>query len=296
MGKLEDIATCAQLACILEVSAQKPGNVNRLHNFADTKFEHFLSSGVAIGTPVYKAAERGYSAGKGNIDPGDIGVGELIKEAVFRSSQWHHGRNTNLGISILLIPLGASAGMAIAEGSDLQENVDMILKATTYQDTLELYEAIRHANPGGLGASEHLDVNNENSGRKIEEGDINIYKVMGDTKDDSIARELVTSYDVSFNVGCPAIMDAYSDDVSAAVVHAFLTILSKIPDTLIARKNGMAVSQRVSEDARAVLEGNMDIETFDDGLRGRDNRLNPGTTADLITSSLMVALLRGLRP
>lgn len=295
--KIEDIATCAQLACILEVSAPKPGNVNRLHDFADTKFEHFLSSGVAIGGPVSKAADRGYRAGKGEINSEDIGVGGLIKEAVFEASMWHSGKNTNLGISMLLIPLGASAGMSIAKDNDMQENIDPIIKATTYRDSLSLYEAIRRANPGGLGSSGYLDVNDPNSDRQIEEDGINLYQVMDATKGDSIARELVTSYEISFNMGYPAIMGGYpNSNINSAVVHAFLTVLSKIPDTLIARKNGMAVARRVSKDARAVLEGNMDETEFDSRLRSKDNRLNPGTTADLVTSFLMIALLRGLRP
>ncbi|MEE8402379.1 MAG: triphosphoribosyl-dephospho-CoA synthase [Candidatus Hydrothermarchaeaceae archaeon] len=296
--KLEDIATCAQLACILEVSAPKPGNVNRLHDFADTKFEHFVASGVAIGGPVSRAADRGCRAGNGDINPGDIRIGELIKEAVIGASQWHRGKNTNLGISMLLIPLGACAGMALAKGNDLQENIDPLIKATTYQDSLNLYEAIRHANPGGLGSSEHLDVNDLESDRKIEEEGTNIYQIMDATIGDSIARELVTSYEISFDVGYPAIMEGCSDGNidTAAVVHAFLTILSKIPDTLIARKNGMDVAQSVSENARAVLDGSMNVAEFDSMLRSKDNRLNPGTTADLVASSLMIALLRGVRP
>jgi len=295
--KIQDIATCAQLACVLEVSAPKPGNVNRLHDFSDTKFEHFLSSGVAIGSSVSKAADRGYRAGKGEINPEDIGIGELIEEAVFEASRWHHGKNTDLGISMLLIPLGASVGMSLAKGNDPQENIDPIIKDTTYEDTLSLYEAIRRANLGGLGSSEYLDVNDPNSDRKIAEEGINIYQIMNATEGDSIARELVTSYDISFNTGYPAIMEGHSNsDVNAAVVHAFLTILSKIPDTLIARKNGMEAARRVSRDAGAVLEGSMDVTEFDSSLRNKDNHLNPGTTADLVTSSLMIALLRGLRP
>lgn len=297
--KIEDIAICAQLACILEVSAPKPGNVNRLHDFSDTKFEHFLSSGVAIGSPVSKAADRGCRAGKREINPEDIGIGELIKEAVFEASAWHSGKNTDLGISMLLIPLAASAGMSLAKDNDLQENIDPIIKATTYKDTLHLYEAIRRANPGGLDScsSGCLDVNDPDSDRKIAEDGINIYQIMNATGEDSIARELVTSYYISFNTGYPAIIEGYSNgDVNDAVVHAFLTILSKIPDTLIARKNGMAAARRVSEAAGAVLEGAMDVTEFDSSLRSKDNRLNPGTTADLVTSSLMIALLGGLRP
>lgn len=292
--EIEKIAYYAQLASILEVSAPKPGNVSRQHDFADTKFGDFVISGVAIGDPAAKAAGRGYKAGRGEIDIGDVGTGELIKEAVFEASKWHSGRNTNLGIVMLLIPLSASAGMSIAKGNKPRENIEPIVKGTTYRDTLSLYEAVRHANLGGLGSSKRLDVNNPDSDRQIKKDGINLYEVMEATDADSIARELVTSYDISFNIGYPAIQEASAGgNISDAIVHAYLTILSKIPDTLIARKNGMDVARKVSADARAVLGGRLDIAEFDASLRGEGNRLNPGTTADLVASSLMIALVRG---
>lgn len=294
--KIEDVAICAQLACILEVSAPKPGNVNRLHDFADTKFEHFVASGVAVGGPAARAAYRGHRAGKGDISVAEIAVGDLVKEAVVAASNWHGGRNTNLGIAMLLVPLTASAGMSIARNNDIQENIDPILKGTTYHDTLSLYGAIRHASPGGLGSSERLDVNDPASDKKIKKDRINLYQTMEATEGDSIARELVTSYDISFNVGCPAIMDNDPDGLDSAIVRGFLTILAEVPDTLIARKNGTAAAGKVSKNARAVLDGKMDIAAFDASLRSKDNRLNPGTTADLVASSLMIALLRGMRP
>ncbi|TFF94953.1 hypothetical protein EU546_04210, partial [Candidatus Thorarchaeota archaeon] len=38
------IAALAQLAMLLEVSAPKPGNVNRLRRFSDTAYRHFLAT------------------------------------------------------------------------------------------------------------------------------------------------------------------------------------------------------------------------------------------------------------
>jgi triphosphoribosyl-dephospho-CoA synthase len=292
--EIEDIAFFAQLASILEVSAPKPGNVNRVHDFADTKYEDFVIAGVAIGDPAAKAAERGYRAGNGAIDISGICIGELIKEAVFGAQEWHSGKNTNLGITMLLIPLSASAGMSIARGNEFRENIKPIIKGTTYRDTLSLYEAVRHANLGGLGSSRRLDVNNPDSDRQIKKDGINLYQIMKVTEGDSIAKELVTSYDISFNIGYPAIKKASAgESISDSIVHGYLTILSKIPDTFIARKNGMDTAEKVSEDAGAVLEGRMNIDDFDASLRSEDNRLNPGTTADLVASSLFIALLKG---
>ncbi|MBU2560531.1 triphosphoribosyl-dephospho-CoA synthase, partial [archaeon] len=193
--EIEDIAFYAQLASILEASAPKPGNVNPNFDFADTKYEHFIKSGVALGDSALAAAKHGHAAGRGEIKTSDINVGGLIEEAVLQSSKWTHGRNTNLGITMLLIPLCATAGMALAKGNDFRENIDPILTSTTYKDTLHLYAAVRLADPGGLGSSKKLDVHDPSSDEKIKDDGINIFDVMSATKGDSIASELATAYD-----------------------------------------------------------------------------------------------------
>src|SRR4029079_12070873 len=47
-----DVATAAQLACLLEASAPKPGNVSPGRHFSDARYEDFLASAVAIGEPL----------------------------------------------------------------------------------------------------------------------------------------------------------------------------------------------------------------------------------------------------
>ena len=48
---------CATLACLLEVTAPKPGNVHRGADFEDTSLNDFVASAVALG-PVMELAER----------------------------------------------------------------------------------------------------------------------------------------------------------------------------------------------------------------------------------------------
>lgn len=302
--RIQDIAACAQLACILEASAPKPGNVNRYHDFRDTKYEHFLASGIAIGKPAENAAFLGFEAGKGGLDISDIGVGRLIRDAVFETKKWHRS-NTNLGIAMLLIPLSAACGVTLArlkkmKNENVRKNLDLIIKKSTYKDSLFLYEAIRAAELGGLGRVKRLDVNVKSSDREIVKEKLNLYDIFDFSKWDSVARELITKMRISFEVGYPSIREAYSKkkDINAAILSAFLEILSRIPDSLIARKNGIKAAQEISQEARAVLETGIDaerLEKFDKKLRDKNNRLNPGTTADLVASSLMIALLNGLR-
>src|ERR1700675_4233521 len=53
-----DVATAAQLACLLEASAPKPGNVSPGRHFADFRYEDLLASAAAIGGPLAGAATR----------------------------------------------------------------------------------------------------------------------------------------------------------------------------------------------------------------------------------------------
>jgi triphosphoribosyl-dephospho-CoA synthase len=85
-------------------------------------------------------------------------------------------------------------------------------------------------------------------------------------------------------------------------VELHLRLLGTAPDTLIARKRGAEAAARVSAQARDVLEaggvrsasGRRSLRSFDASLREPGNALNPGTTADLVTATLFVALLEGI--
>ena len=65
----------AQLAMMLEVCASpKPGNVDRCHDYPDTRLEHFLASTLMV-RPVLERAEQRAA-----------GIGTLIREAVQATS------------------------------------------------------------------------------------------------------------------------------------------------------------------------------------------------------------------
>src|SRR5436189_5752134 len=56
-----DVAAAAQLACLLEASAPKPGNVSPFASFRDATYEDFLASAAAIGPapPMARGRARG---------------------------------------------------------------------------------------------------------------------------------------------------------------------------------------------------------------------------------------------
>src|ERR1700731_4264732 len=52
------IGVCAQVACIWEATARKPGNVHRFRDFRDTSYVDFLVSAAAMAPALDRARER----------------------------------------------------------------------------------------------------------------------------------------------------------------------------------------------------------------------------------------------
>jgi triphosphoribosyl-dephospho-CoA synthetase len=70
--KAQTISRCLQLAAILEVSIQKPGNVGFESSFKGTGVEHFLASAIAVGPTFQEAAYRGVMVAEGKLEVGVI--------------------------------------------------------------------------------------------------------------------------------------------------------------------------------------------------------------------------------
>jgi triphosphoribosyl-dephospho-CoA synthase len=272
------VAGAAQLACVLEASAEKPGNVTPSHDFDDTSYEDMLRSGIALGPELGHAGERG--------------VGETVLAAV-RASRDAAGANTNLGIALLLAPLARAAVI----GGPLRERLGEVLGALTLDDARDAYAAIRLAGAGGLDEPVEHDVRDEPR--------VTLREAMAAAAQrDTIAAEYVTDHAVSFELGLPALADALGEGLRPrdAVVELALRLLAAVPDTLIARKRGADAAGRVAAGARRVLaaggvrsaRGRTALAGFDASLRQDGNALNPGATADLVTAVLFVALLEGV--
>jgi triphosphoribosyl-dephospho-CoA synthase len=114
---------------------------------------------------------------------------------------------------------------------------------------------------------------------------------------DSVASEYASGYAIVFETGLPLLEEALASGQATldAIVSLHVGLLAAHPDTLIARKAGETTAQQVSAAARAVREGTLSLGQFDASLRADGNRLNPGTTADLVAATLLVALLSGMR-
>jgi triphosphoribosyl-dephospho-CoA synthase len=276
MMEPDKIGWAAEMACLLEVSAEKPGNVTRRQDFNDTSFQDFIISAAAVG-PAFRSAAS-------------VSVGETILNAI-RATRAFVGSNTNLGIVLLLAPLAKASGTEASH--NLQAAVRPILRDLTVEDARKAYEAINMANPSGMGTSDRHDL----SEVKVE---ITLLQAMEEARDrDSLAGEYVSDYNITFGIGLPALRRTLAQGVnlSEAIVQTFLSILSEVPDTLIGRKKGITAAQDVSRQANRILKNGgifgakREIQKFDRALRDEKHSLNPGTTADLIAAVLFAHLI-----
>jgi len=301
------------LAILFEVSADKPGNVNLIVGFEGTRYEHFLASAVAAAPYFELAAERGVAVSRGEIHVRGVRLGRIIRDCVANINAWQRGGNTLLGTVILLSPIAVAAGMTptkeehIFEISELRKNVKCVVESTTPEDAVGVYEAIKIANPSGLGSAPELDVNDPNSINKIREEKIPLYDVFKiASKYDMVCSEWVSNYPITFDVAYPFLMEQIREtkDLNMAIVHTFLKVLAEYPDTFIARKTGIEKAKEVSSAAAKVLKlgglktsmGRERLREFDLALRKSGNTLNPGTTADIIAAALALGILNGYRP
>jgi triphosphoribosyl-dephospho-CoA synthase len=263
-------------ACIWEVMSRKVGNVHPNAAFADADCVSFLLSAAVI-TPNF-----GYRKDY-------MYIGETIRACAKRTRRVV-GSNTNLGLLLLLTPLaypGAPMTTAGFRGHVLNDEYCGV------HDAREVYEAIRIASPGGLGDATEQDVRDEPTVTLLE-----AMKLAADR--DMVARQYANGFADVFDFGVPAFLDAFErfGCVEAAIIDSQMKWLANYPDSLIARKNGPATAEDVRRRAIevenlggiATPEGRRAGVALDHHLRSDGNKLNPGTTADLITACLFVAL------
>jgi triphosphoribosyl-dephospho-CoA synthase len=265
-----------QLACLLEVSAPKPGNVTPAHDFSDMTYADMVRSALALGPVFARRRARVRS------------VGELISDGV-RATARVAATNTNLGIVLLFAPLVRAAATR-REDETLRSATERTLARLDVDDAAAAFAAIAQARPGGLGEAPEHDVRAPAS--------VSLREAMAAAAHrDSIASEYTTGYAVVFDTGLRLLADALRDGVPTleAIVSLHVSLLASHPDTLIQRKAGTAAARAVSAAAREVLERTRSLADFDASLRGPDHRLNPGTTADLVAATLLAALLSGVR-
>jgi triphosphoribosyl-dephospho-CoA synthase len=258
------LGQAGQLACIWEATARKAGNVHRFQDFEDLAYPDFLVSGLAIASSLDHAMS--------------VPLGETILSAIQETRKFVR-TNTNLGIVLLLAPLAT-----IQDPFDRDE-LEQLLESTTVQDSELVYRAIQLAVPGGMGEVPEQDISTRPTQTLIE--------VMRLAKDhDMIARQYDEGFVSIFEYVENTLANRleWANSLEELVIGIQLDWLAAHPDSLIQRKCGETMALEVRRQALDVLFGGKPYHELDTFLRADGHRRNPGTTADLVTASLFLAL------
>jgi triphosphoribosyl-dephospho-CoA synthase len=247
-----------------------------MRGFTDSSYFDFVLSAAAIAPILAKAPEQG--------------IGETILEAV-RQTKLVVRNNTNLGIILLLTPLAAVNWVG-----QPREDLNRILSKLTVREASFAYQAIRLAQPGGLGESAEEDVRGEPT--------LGLREVMALAAErDLIARQYANGFADIFDHAVPILRSSFKKTraLENAIILTHLHLMWQFPDTSIARKMGQQEARMVSERAKMVIEAGWPDEEaarvafagLDSWLRENGNGRNPGATADLIAATLFVSLQSG---
>lgn len=274
------VGQCATLACLLEATIPKPGNVHRGADFEDLSFTDFVAAAVAIGPAMEEVATG-------------APVGETVLDAIVATRKVVR-TNVNLGIVLLLAPLAVASAT-----DDLRAGALSALANLTPYDAEAVYDAIALAMPGGMGEVDEADVKGPAPSDLIA-----AMRLAADR--DTIARQYANGFADLFDFIVPDLRAGLARGwtLHDALIRTHLRTMHTIPDTLIARKCGAAVAAESAANAGAVLNAgepgdenyNEALADLDFWLRSDGHRRNPGTTADLMAAALFVALWEGSIP
>lgn len=257
----------AQLAMALEVLASpKPGNVDRCHDYAETRLEHFIASTLAA-RPALEAAEARHA-----------GLGSLIEGAV-AATACHAGGNTHFGAFILLIPLvyGGTAEGALEA-----------IHSTTVEDAVAFYRAFALTRVR-VAPADDLDVNDPGAAGALRARGISLLDVMRHSAPrDMVAREWTNGFALCRRAAGSILADM---EPRTAIRRVFLSLLATEPDTFIAKKHGQALASEVQARAAAVVRGESTLGSLDAWCIQQG--VNPGSLADITIGAIYLALGRG---
>jgi triphosphoribosyl-dephospho-CoA synthase len=265
-------------SCRDEIDAPKPGNVHTFAGGHDMEAPHFLDSARVAAPEIAAAGAR---------------VGARIRRAVEKTFA-EVGMNTNLGILLLCAPLA----LAAESTHDLRPALSGVLEYLDAQDAADVYAAIAHASPGGLGRASRYDVHELPPASLIE-------AMREAAERDMIARQYAADFAEVFDTGLAAVAQIQSTGAGHPIaLGVYLAFVSQFPDTHVVRKHGLDTAEAVMREAQvfaARARSERDGQSFmsdllDFDARLKRERINPGTSADLTVATLFAARLSGVLP
>ena len=295
------VVTAQQASIMLEICGEpKPGNVSEGKPFPDLSHEDFIYSAISVWEPLCD----GYGKAR-RRDDDDEHLGGVFGSTLLSSAREAMSNRSNsiFGTLLVGIPLGVGACLSRKAG-DIVPNARRLVAESDVEDSLNFGRAIEVCHVGGL---EHqfireeaveMDLNRPDFDAVIERNGVRLGELLSlSTGYDLLADELTGGFQITSRYA-RVYLDLLRElhDPGRASGALFCTLLSRYPDTLVARKAGTEEAERVRGMAEEAMELDLgstswreSMENLDGYLRGKG--LNPGTLADITSVSIFLALL-----
>ena len=295
------VVTAQQVSIMLEVCGEpKPGNVSVGNAFPDLTHEDFLYSAISAWDPLL----AGYEEARRRVAE-DKQLGGVLGNTLLSSArETMSGRSNSIfGTLLLGIPLGVGACLS-REAGEILPNARRLVAESDVEDSKSFRRAVEVCRVGGLahpyirGKAGEMDLNRPDFDAVIERKSVRLGELLSLSAGyDLLANELTGGFQVTSRYA-RVYLDLLRElrDPGRASGVLFCTLLSRYPDTLVARKAGIEEAERVRSMAEEAMEMDLDsvswhksMEVLDGYLRGKG--LNPGTLADITSASIFLALL-----
>ncbi len=305
----------AALACLLEATAPKVGNVSRLSPQHHTSLVDYCRSSVLMGEHIGLM-----------LASDEPKLGEAFRNYCKQMMIISSGGNTHVGTATLMFPLAYAVADLRAKKGDLndvdevQEHINNMLtpylKELGPSTTIEFAEGIRSVKPAGVVGVEDggIDLHDDSILEAIRQENTNIHDWMAAGRSvNMVADEFVNGFSRSVD-SAKALGMVYkiigqrpemieSNNMSAeelAVVQTHLALLASEHDTLVLGKNGETTANwLIMRAAQVVHMGGIFQPNFTSVLERLDTEcrircVNPGATADILGAGIFLALVTGL--
>lgn len=271
----ESLETAVMASFVGEIEAFKPGNVSVYAEGHGMTVKDFLRS-AEVSTSLLCNTEAS--------------LGQRVLESVL-ATQKAVGCNTNLGMLLLFTPIIMAAESSFKNEAELRYNLKSILNRLTRDDAAQVFNAIRIANPGGLGKVESEDVNDAPRCSLVDAMQLASHR-------DFIALQYTNNFKDVFETGFSTIksFEKLWNSVKWSSVSCYLMFMSSIADSHIQRKYGVKIAEKIKIKSEVVAENFFNasdpkkqlnlIQRFDEELKAEN--YNPGTCADLTAASLLI--------
>lgn len=309
------IVSLGQLSILLEASSPKPGNVNRNACFSDMDYRNFLTSASLLSRGLHESATKGIALAKGNLDPSELQLGELIHICVRDSLTGLNHRNTILGSILLYVPLTVAMAASLADMPKfsvhrIRQYIQTIIEHTSVADSTNLYRAFKLTQPGGRMIKEdpewsdlhhRYDFDNQKVIENLVEDNVSLADLFKmSSQIDEISNEWSNGFQRTLGEVLPYLSNVSTelDNLEEGIVRSFVWLLARRPDGLIVKKVGRKRAEEIQLLAETTMNNWNETEgpenliiSLDKILREEGNLLNPGTTADIVSAATFCRLV-----